>query len=315
MKNNPPAIILMGPTAIGKTTLAIQLAQALNGEIISVDSALVYRGMNIGTAKPDIQQRQGIPHHLIDILDPTESYSTAQFRDQALSLMQDIYARGKIPILVGGTMLYFKALLEGLAKLPAADAQIRQRLAEELATGGKLAQYQRLQQVDPQAAARIHPNDPQRIHRALEVYELCGQALSDLCQNSETPLPYRWLKFVLLPSDRTQLHQTIAKRFHQMLDQGLIEEAQSLYQRGDLHPQLPSMRAVGYRQLWQYLAGDIDKNQMIETAIIATRQLAKRQLTWLRQQADAQVLYDHHPNRFISLLKYSKFQYPSVEML
>lgn len=286
----PPAIFLMGPTASGKTALAVQLAQQLNGEIISVDSALVFRGMDIGTAKPTAQERGGIPHHLIDILDPSEAYSTGQFRSQALALMADLTARGKLPILVGGTMLYFNALSSGLAVLPAANPELRRRLDQELASLGKEALHQRLAAIDPKAAARIHPNDPQRVQRALEVYELSGQPLSDFFADTGPAIPYRILKLVVAPSDRAILHGIIAERFHQMLAQGLVEEVRVLYQRGDLNAALPALRAVGYRQVWAYLHGDTDWQTMTEQAIAATRQLAKRQFTWLRKETEAEHL-------------------------
>jgi len=287
--NNPPAIFLMGPTASGKTALAVQLAQALNGEIISVDSALVFKGMDIGTAKPTLEERGGIPHHLIDILDPAESFSTGQFRKLALELMTDITERGKLPILVGGTMLYFNALNSGLAVLPEADAGIRARLDEELALLGKEALHQRLAQVDPQAAARIHPNDPQRVQRALEVYEISGQPLTSFFTEAQSqPIPYNKIKLIIAPEDRKILHAVIAKRFQQMLQQGLIEEVEKLFARGDLTEQLPAIRAVGYRQVWSYLQGEYDLETMAEKAIAATRQLAKRQFTWLRKETDAQ---------------------------
>jgi len=279
----------MGPTASGKTALAVQLAQALNGEIISVDSALVFKGMDIGTAKPTLEERGGIPHHLIDILDPAESFSTGQFRKLALELMADITGRGKLPILVGGTMLYFNALTGGLAVLPEADAGIRARLDEELALLGKEALHQRLAQVDPQAAARIHPNDPQRVQRALEVYEISGQPLTSFFTEAQSqPIPYNKIKLIIAPEDRKILHAVIAKRFQQMLQQGLIEEVEKLFARGDLTEQLPAIRAVGYRQVWSYLQGEYDLETMAEKAIAATRQLAKRQFTWLRKETDAQ---------------------------
>ncbi len=286
-KSLSPAIFLMGPTASGKTALSVQLAQTLNAEIISVDSALVFKGMDIGTAKPTLTERGGIPHHLIDILDPSESYSTGQFRNQALTLMADITARGKIPLLVGGTMLYFNALTQGLATLPEANPEIRTRLEQELAQYGKEAQHQKLREVDPEAAARIHPNDPQRIQRALEVYEISGKALSSFFGQSGDDLPYKIIKLVIAPQDRALLHEKIALRFKQMLEQGLIAEVEKLYQRGDLSPALPSIRAVGYRQVWSYLDGEYDLDTMTEKAIIATRQLAKRQFTWLRRETDA----------------------------
>jgi tRNA dimethylallyltransferase len=287
--NNPPAIFLMGPTASGKTALAVELAQQLNGEIISVDSALVFKGMDIGTAKPTLAERGGIAHHLIDILDPAESFSTGQFIKLALELMVDITQRGKLPILVGGTMLYFNALNSGLAVLPEADADIRAKLDEELAQLGKEALHQRLAKVDPQAAARIHPNDPQRVQRALEVYEISGQPLTSFFTEAQSQaIPYNRIKLIIAPADRKILHEVIAKRFQQMLQEGLIEEVEKLFDRGDLTEQLPAIRAVGYRQVWSYLQGEYDFDTMTEKAIAATRQLAKRQFTWLRKETDAQ---------------------------
>lgn len=289
-ENLPPAIFLMGPTASGKTALAVQLAQLLNGEIISVDSALVFREMDIGTAKPTLEERGGIPHHLIDILDPSESFSTGQFRTQALDLMADITARGKLPILVGGTMLYFNALTQGLAQLPPADTEIRARLDFELVRDGKIALHERLAKIDPQAANRIHPNDPQRVQRALEVFELTGKPLSDFFAENETALPYQIKKFVIAPEDRKILHEIIALRFHKMLEQGFLTEVEKLFLRGDLNDKMPAIRAVGYREAWAYFQGEYDLETMTEKAIIATRQLAKRQFTWLRRETDAHFL-------------------------
>lgn len=289
-KNNipPPAIFLMGPTASGKSALAVQLAQALNGEIISVDSALVYRAMDIGTAKPSMAERGGIPHHLIDIIDPSESFSTGQFRTKALEIMADINRRGRIPVLVGGTMLYFNALSGGLAQLPEADPAIRAKLDEDLAVMGKEALHRRLSNIDPESAARIHPNDPQRIQRALEVYEISGKPLSAFFSDAHSQaIPYRCLKFIIAPKERHTLHEIIAKRFLQMMDQGFVEEVERLVQRGDLSEKMPSIRAVGYRQIWSYLHGEYDKATMIEKGIAATRQLAKRQFTWLRRETGA----------------------------
>ena len=284
----PPAIFLMGPTASGKTALSVQLAQALDGEIISVDSALVFKGMDIGTAKPTLEERAGIPHHLIDILEPNQSYSTGQFRHQALALMADMTGRGKIPILVGGTQLYFNALFNGLALLPVANVEIRKQLDQDLLDLGKNVLHQRLAEVDPVAAARIHPNDPQRVQRALEVYEISGQSLSSFFKaEADAKLPYQAIKLIIAPSDRKVLHDIIAQRFRTMLAQGFVEEVQALYQRGDLTELMPSMRAVGYRQVWAYLQGVDDFEVMTEKAIIATRQLAKRQFTWLRRVTDA----------------------------
>lgn len=284
----PPAVLLMGPTASGKSALAVELAAALDGEIISVDSALVYRGMDIGTAKPGLEARRGIPHHLIDILDPAESFSTGQFRAQALQLMDEMTRRGKLPILAGGTMLYFNALTQGLAALPKADPAIRARLDEDLRRLGSAALHRRLREVDPDAAARIHPNDPQRIQRALEVFEASGMPLSSFFDTTPAQAtPYRLIKLIIAPEERAALHALIAERFRQMLRDGLIEEVEALYRRGDLSEKMPSIRAVGYRQVWAYLAGEYDYDTMVEKGIIATRQLAKRQFTWLRRETDA----------------------------
>jgi tRNA dimethylallyltransferase len=284
----PPALLLMGPTASGKTALAVALAQQLHAEIISVDSALVYRGMDIGTAKPTLMERGGVPHHLIDILDPLQSFSTGEFRSQAWALMDDITRRGKLPILVGGTMLYFHALTQGLAQLPAADAAVRERLDAELARDGKAALHARLAAVDPAAAARIHVNDPQRVQRALEVFALSGRPISSFFgSEQQAALPYRVIKLVIAPLERKTLHHTIAERFKGMLAQGFLDEVQQLRQRGDLDVGLPSMRCVGYRQAWEYLDGTLDAAAFEAQAIAATRQLAKRQFTWLRKEQQA----------------------------
>jgi len=299
MDNNdkPTAVLLMGPTASGKTALSVAMAQALNAEIISVDSALVYRGMDIGTAKPSLEERGGIPHHLIDILDPSESFSTGQFRAMALELMSDIVNRGKLPLLVGGTMLYFSALTQGLATLPEADPAIRQRLDRELAEVGKEALHARLAQVDPQAAARIHVNDPQRIQRALEVYEISGKPLSSFFESDQqSDLPFNFIKLMVAPEQRATLHEKIALRFKQMLAQGFLEEVKALRARADLNESMPSIRCVGYRQAWAYLNGEYDYDTMVEKAIVATRQLAKRQFTWLRKEQDALHLISGSPN-------------------
>jgi tRNA dimethylallyltransferase len=288
-KHEQAAVIgIMGPTASGKSALAMQLARRLNGEIISVDSALVYKGMDIGTAKPGLADRAEIPHHLIDIIDPVESFSTGAFRNQALSLIDQIHARGKLPILVGGTMLYFNALTQGLAQLPVADEAVRNRLDKDCRELGKEEMHRRLGLIDPAAAQRIHPNDPQRVQRALEVYELTGTPISELIKAGQAnSFPFKMAKIIVAPNDRKLLHQMIAQRFMQMLDQGFIEEVQGLLNRGDLNEKLPSIRAVGYRQLWSYLKGEYDYATMVEKGIAATRQLAKRQFTWLRRESDA----------------------------
>ena len=276
----------MGPTAAGKTDLAIEIAQRFPVEIISVDSALVYKGMDIGTAKPSVEILEQYPHHLVDILDPTESYSVGNFRDDALRLMADITARGKIPLLVGGSMLYFKVLQQGLADLPSADAEIRARLEAEIAQHGLAHLHARLADVDPVSAQRIHVNDPQRLQRALEVYEITGKSLTELTKDTQQTLPYRVIKVILTPFNRTVLHQRIAKRYERMMENNFIEEVERLFSRPDCHANLPAIRAVGYRQAWSYLSGEYDKNTFIDKAIIATRQMAKRQLTWLRSQTD-----------------------------
>lgn len=281
----PPAILLMGPTASGKTDLAAALVARLPCEIISVDSALVYRGMDIGTAKPDAELLARAPHRLIDILDPAEAYSAARFRADALREMADITAAGRIPLLVGGTGLYFRALRRGLSDLPGADPVVRARLEQEAAELGWEALHQRLRQVDPLAAARIHPHDPQRLQRALEVYELTGRPLSEQQRGGEA-LPYRVLALAVAPAERERLHARIHERFHLMLERGLVAEVEGLYRRGDLGPDKPAIRCVGYRQVWSYLAGEVDYPVMVEQGISATRQLAKRQFTWLRSEPD-----------------------------
>jgi len=278
----------MGPTASGKTDLAVALCKEFPLEIISVDSALVYRQMDIGTAKPTPDVLAIAPHHLLDIIDPIESYSAAQFRSDALQLMHQISAKGQIPLLVGGTGLYFRALEQGLSVLPKANEAVRERLLQEAQRVGWEAMHQRLAQLDPQAAQRIHPNDPQRIQRALEICEVSGTRMSDLWQQQQQEaLPYRVCKLILAPPQRQSLHERIAQRFQRMLDVGFVAEVETLYQRGDLDLQCPSMRCVGYRQVWQYLAGELEYAEMQERGIIATRQLAKRQMTWLRREANA----------------------------
>ena len=282
----PPAIFLMGPTASGKTSLAVDLLKYFPLEIISVDSALVYRGMNIGTAKPDTDLLLRAPHRLIDIRDPGEAYSAAEFREDALAAMADITAQGRIPLLVGGTFLYFRTLETGLSNMPAADPVVRARLEAEAGEIGWEGMHARLATVDPEAAQRIHANDPQRIQRALEVYALSGRPISELHQQEQSDtLPYRVLKLGLIPADRAVLHEKIQQRFELMLGAGLVDEVRTLFSRGDLTSELPAMRAVGYRQVWSFLAGKSSYDEMVGEAIVATRQYAKRQLTWLRNEA------------------------------
>ena len=281
----------MGPTASGKTTLAVELVKRYPMEIISVDSALVYRGMDIGTAKPDADVLAVAPHRLIDIRDPSEPYSAAEFRQDALLAMAEITARGRIPLLVGGTFLYFRALQSGLSEMPAADSAIRARLEAAAKRDGWAALHARLAVVDPVSAARIHATDPQRIQRALEVYELSGQPMSAFhAQQRPADLPYRLLQLALIPKDRASLHERIEARFRQMLAEGLLEEVRKLFDRGDLSAELPAMRAVGYRQVWRYLCGELEYEAMVERAIVATRQYAKRQLTWLRGEPGLECL-------------------------
>lgn len=272
----------MGPTASGKTDLAIQLCRELNTEVISVDSALVYKGMDIGTAKPNANELALAPHRLIDIIDPADSYSAADFRNDALSHINQLHSQGKIPLLVGGTMMYFKALIEGLSPLPNADQAIRAQLEREATEYGWPALHKVLKEVDPVAAAKINENDSQRINRALEVYRLTGKPMSELQNTKAKSLPFDILQFAIAPTERLALHQRIEKRFQIMLDMGFENEVLALYKRHDLHADLPSIRCVGYRQMWEYLDGQCDFDEMVFKGIAATRQLAKRQLTWLR---------------------------------
>ena len=283
MSKWPPAILLMGPTASGKTAVAVALAKALPCEIISVDSAQIYKSMDIGTAKPDAELLKSAPHHLIDIIEPDERYSAARFRDDALALMREITEREKIPLLVGGTMLYFKALLEGLSELPEADPLIRLVIDTMAAEQGWPAVHARLRSIDPETAARLDPNDAQRIQRALEVYQLTGRPMAELLKKPKyVYFPYRPIKISLVPSDRNVLHQRIEQRFDAMLAAGLVQEVRKLLEDYALEPDMPSMRCVGYRQAWQHLHREIDLAELREQGIAATRQLAKRQLTWLR---------------------------------
>ncbi|MWN32633.1 tRNA (adenosine(37)-N6)-dimethylallyltransferase MiaA [Gilliamella sp. Pra-s65] len=280
--NKPKIISLMGPTASGKTAFAMMLYDRYPVDIISVDSALIYRGMDIGTAKPTKEEQKKYPHKLIDICDPAESYSAANFRQDALMEIEKSLEKGRIPLLVGGTMLYFKALIEGLSPLPAANSEIREQIENKANKLGWKAIHEELKKVDPVSAERIHPNDPQRLNRALEVYLISGKSLTELTRESGKALPYDIMQFAIMPQDRSQLHERIEQRFLQMLDDGFENEVKVLMQRADLHLNLPSIRCVGYRQMWEYLNGDTSYDEMVFKGICATRQLAKRQITWLR---------------------------------
>ncbi|GMR08819.1 MAG: tRNA (adenosine(37)-N6)-dimethylallyltransferase MiaA [Gammaproteobacteria bacterium] len=278
----PPAICIMGPTASGKTDIAVCLARQLPLDVISVDSGQVYRGMDIGTATPEAGVLAEVPHRLINIRDPSEPYSAAEFCTDALREMADITAAGRVPLLVGGTMMYFRALMLGLSEMPSADAGIRARLQAEAREQGWQVLHERLADIDPEAAGRIHPNDPQRICRALEVYELTGMPISELQTiKPQNPSPYEFIPVALMPTDRGWLHQRIAERFKNMLEQGFVDEVKNLYERNDLHEDLPAIRQVGYRQVWEHLQGKLSYKDMQERGIIATRQFARRQLTWL----------------------------------
>ncbi len=294
----------MGPTASGKTALAVELVRRLPCEIVSVDSAMVYRGMDIGTAKPGPEILRAAPHRLIDLLDPAEAYSAGRFCVDARREIEAIRAAGRIPLLVGGTMLYFHALQRGIAALPAADARVRARIDAQARTHGWQALHRRLAAVDPEAAARIHPNDPQRIQRALEVHALSGASLTELQRRAGAPsLNMPVVKLALVPGVRAVLHRAIEERFHAMLRAGFEDEVRGLRARGDLDLDRPALRAVGYRQVWEYLDGGIDRETMVARAVIATRQLAKRQLTWLRAQTDAVLLDSRAPGLLDKVLK------------
>lgn len=280
-----PAIFLMGPTATGKTDIAVELCKRLPIELISVDSAMVYRGMDIGTAKPSKTLLSEVPHRLIDICEPDETYSAARFRRDALQAIDEIHADQRIPLLVGGTGLYFRSLESGISDLPDADAGVRQQLEAEASELGWEAMHRRLARIDPVAADRIHPNDPQRIQRALEIYEISGRNMTDHYEDETTrPLPFKLIKIILNPKDRTVLHERIKTRFLKMLDQGFVDEVRSFHENDRFCGSLSAMRMVGYRQIWDYLDGKMDHDQMIEKGIVATRQLAKRQMTWLRKE-------------------------------
>jgi len=300
----PPAIFLMGPTASGKTALALELVKNHDCEIISVDSALVYKGMDIGTAKPDARMRAQAPHRLIDLIDPAEAYSAANFREDALREMADITAAGKVPLLVGGTMMYFKFLRDGAADLPKADEAIRQQLLEEGLEKGWPAMHERLAGIDPESAGRLKPMDSQRIQRALEVYLISGKTLTEYWAEQQTePLPYHVVNLAVCPSERKRLHERIAERFRIMVSDGFIDEVKALRARGDLDKNMPSIRCVGYRQAWDYLDGEYDYDEMVERGIIATRQLAKRQITWLRSWPDLHWLDTDDPDIVRNTLK------------
>ena len=300
----PPAIFLTGPTAAGKTDLAVELVQRKNCEIISVDSALIYRGMDIGSAKPEAEVLAVAPHHLIDIRDPNESYSVAEFCEDALTLMADITARGNVPLLAGGTMMYYKALMDGLADLPESDPQIRAQLEADVTAMGIEALHARLAEVDPESGARLHATDTQRVLRAMEVYLISGEPLSVHWQRQQAyQLPYNVTSIGLWPPDRAVLHERIALRFNIMLEQGFEDEVRALRARGDLDLSMPSMRCVGYRQMWQYLDGEFDYDTMIHNGVVATRQLAKRQLTWLRKWPNLQYFDSLDSNLAFTVLK------------
>lgn len=272
----------MGPTASGKTDLALEISKRLPCEIISVDSALIYKGMDIGSAKPTVEELAQVPHHLIDIIDPLMSYSAADFREDAIKCMQAITDAGKIPLLVGGTMLYFKVLLEGISPVPTSVPEVRQEIEAEAEVRGWEAMHEELASYDPESAARLHPNDAQRVCRAIEVYRISGKSLTELTQEKGDALPYDVTQFAIAPAEKTVLHERIEQRFNLMLDAGFEEEVRQLYARGDLHLDLPSMRCVGYRQMWEHIIGELDKEEMIFRGVVATRQLAKRQMTWLK---------------------------------
>jgi len=286
-----PVLFLMGPTASGKTDLALNLFDYMDVEIISVDSALIYREMDIGTAKPDRATLAKYPHALVDILDPTEVYSASDFAEDARQLIDQAHAQGKLPVLVGGTILYFKALAEGLAKLPEANAEIRSEIEAQALQEGWPSVHARLAQLDPASGERLGPNDQQRIQRALEVFLMTGRSIDSHWQEQQAlELPWSVIPIALMPEDRAQLHQRIELRFNQMLEQGFEAEVIRLRERGDLNLNLPSMRCVGYRQMWQYLDGELDWQEMHHKGLVATRQLAKRQMTWLRSWQGAEVI-------------------------
>ena len=303
-KEQTPVFFLMGPTAAGKTDIAAQLVASLPCEIISVDSALVYRGMDIGTAKPGAEILARAPHRLIDICEPTQAYSAARFRSDAMAAIDEIIAYGKIPLLVGGTMLYYKALSEGLSPLPSANAAVRAQLEADAEREGWVAMHARLAKIDAVSAARIHKNDPQRIQRALEVYEITGRSMTELTECDERePFPYPIKKLIVAPPQRTVLHRRIEHRFEQMMAQGFLDEVSGLYAQEKLHAGLPAIRSVGYRQLWAHLDGELTLDEAVERGIIATRQLAKRQITWLRAEKNVRWVDGSDKNVINTVLK------------
>ena len=305
---HPLAIFLMGPTASGKTDLAIELCEKLPCEIISVDSALIYKGMDIGTAKPTNEELVRAPHQLIDILDPAQSYSVAEFRKDALEAMQQVVARGNIPLLVGGTMMYYKALVDGLSPLPQSSASVRQQIEQQAKELGWEVLHEQLSKIDPESAKRIHPNDPQRLIRALEVYQLTNQTMTALMAVKSSPIPFTIKQFSIGPQDRGVLHQRIAKRFDLMIEAGFEQEVEKLRARGDLHLDLPSIRCVGYRQMWEYLDGVTNFEQMRDKSVAATRQLAKRQLTWLRSWEDIYALDTFEQDNLSKIIEQCQIQ-------
>jgi len=314
---DPAAILLMGPTASGKSALAAALARNFPVEIVSVDSAQVYRGMDVGTAKPSASERAAVPHHLIDIIDPTESYSAAQFRADALKLIHEISVRGRTPLLAGGTMLYFKALREGLSELPESDEKIRREIDVEAAKRGWPAMHAELARVDPKTAERLKPTDAQRVQRALEVFRVSGVPMSQLLGRKKTALPFRLIALALVPSERAALHRRIEERFDAMLKRGLVEELRALRKRYALRPGLPSMRCVGYRQAWQHLEGEFTRGELRDRGIFATRQLAKRQLTWLRAMEDVRsfdCLADNLEGEVLAFLKKRRGPAPPAQV-
>ena len=302
--DNLPVVFLMGPTASGKTALAMQLYDELPCEIVSVDSAMIYKGMDIGTAKPDAETLRQYPHRLIDLCDPAEAYSAAEFRRDALNEISEIRNSGKIPLLTGGTMMYFNALKKGLAQLPEADPEVRQRLLDEANAMGWPHMHAKLAKVDPESAQRLNPNDSQRLQRALEVYEVSGRTMTDLWAEQEQQKPeFPIISMAVMPNDRAELHQRIEQRFDIMLEQGFVDEVRALWDRGDLNLQMPSVRCVGYRQVWEYFSDTWDYETMRFKGIVATRQLAKRQVTWLRSWEKLAWMDTHDPKLLSNALK------------